>query len=267
MSSSASATRRFRHTPDPRLLLDVALVRLTNPKADTSIEALTSRVDRLERDRGGPTDAGPPAKAAAIAEPVTEAPAAAEVAGAPPARASRPPARAATGKGSMPARPDAPPRPAVPAAPIETAAPEPAPEAAVAPATEPAGDLPAREISSRWPGATTSSLSCGAWLAPCHSPGRFVESDGEAAVFALPANHPLHRCEPLRPEVEAAPGRLQVFPGAGPAAPGHRRRPGGKYAELGLGPSEHLDPADMEGAPAADVVATEQLAQAFPSRR
>ena len=24
------------------------------------------------------------------------------------------------------------------------------------------------------------------------------------AVFALPANHPLHRCEPLRPEVEAA---------------------------------------------------------------
>ena len=48
----------FRHAPDPRLLLDVALVRLTNPQADTSVEALLTRIERLERQRGAGGGAG-----------------------------------------------------------------------------------------------------------------------------------------------------------------------------------------------------------------
>ena len=39
----------FRHAPDPRLLLDVALVRLTSVAADTSPAALAERLERLER--------------------------------------------------------------------------------------------------------------------------------------------------------------------------------------------------------------------------
>ncbi len=39
----------FRHTSDPRLLLDVALVRLTSDAADPSPEALLARLERLER--------------------------------------------------------------------------------------------------------------------------------------------------------------------------------------------------------------------------
>ena len=45
----------FRHAPDPRLLLDVALVRLTNAQADTSIEALAF-ARRAPRARAGDVD-------------------------------------------------------------------------------------------------------------------------------------------------------------------------------------------------------------------
>ncbi|MEP6660724.1 MAG: DNA polymerase III subunit gamma/tau [Acidimicrobiales bacterium] len=43
----------FRHAPDPRLLLDVALVRLTSVAADTSPSALAERLERLERAVAG----------------------------------------------------------------------------------------------------------------------------------------------------------------------------------------------------------------------
>jgi DNA polymerase III subunit gamma/tau len=39
----------MRHAPEPRLLLDVALVRLTNPSTDASPAALVARLERLER--------------------------------------------------------------------------------------------------------------------------------------------------------------------------------------------------------------------------
>src|SRR5205823_12049946 len=51
----------MREAPDPRVLLEVALVRLSHPDADTSVDALVQRIERLERavaaggggDRGG----------------------------------------------------------------------------------------------------------------------------------------------------------------------------------------------------------------------
>src|SRR5262245_18440114 len=39
----------LRHAPDPRVLLDVALVKLTNVDADTSPAALLARIEKLER--------------------------------------------------------------------------------------------------------------------------------------------------------------------------------------------------------------------------
>ena len=47
----------MRDAPDPRVSLEVALVRLAHPEADDSRDALLTRIERLEagaRDRGGP---------------------------------------------------------------------------------------------------------------------------------------------------------------------------------------------------------------------
>ncbi len=56
----------MRDAPDPRVSLEVALVRLAHPEADDSPEALLSRIERLEAaDRtAGATPAAPPAPAA-----------------------------------------------------------------------------------------------------------------------------------------------------------------------------------------------------------
>lgn len=97
--------------PDPRVPLEVALVRLTRPEADHSIEAVVARLERLERSIANgevvaaPADGGGGARPAPPAPPArrsTEAPAAAA---APTGDAGAAPAEAATpaGRGSGPA--------------------------------------------------------------------------------------------------------------------------------------------------------------------
>ncbi len=78
----------MRQAPDPRIPLEVALVRLTRADSDTSVAALAERLDRLER--GGVVAAGPSVTAAASA-----APAAAPAGGPESGGASPPPAPAA----------------------------------------------------------------------------------------------------------------------------------------------------------------------------
>jgi DNA polymerase III subunit gamma/tau len=57
----------LRHAPDPRLLLDVAIVRLTSAAADTSPAALLARLERLEQavSSGGTITAAAPSTSAA----------------------------------------------------------------------------------------------------------------------------------------------------------------------------------------------------------
>ena len=57
----------LRHAPDPRVLLDVALVKLTNVDADASPAALLARIEKLERAQsaGSGAPAGPAAAARA----------------------------------------------------------------------------------------------------------------------------------------------------------------------------------------------------------
>jgi DNA polymerase III subunit gamma/tau len=66
-------TELFRK-PDPRVVVEVALVRLTEPAADRSLDAVLARLDRLERAvaaGGGPAGGGPAGGAApAVAEPL-----------------------------------------------------------------------------------------------------------------------------------------------------------------------------------------------------
>ncbi|HUP75758.1 MAG TPA: DNA polymerase III subunit gamma/tau, partial [Acidimicrobiales bacterium] len=83
----------MRQAPDPRIDLEVALVKLTRVASDTSLDALVDRIERLERrlERGvAPSDSPPAAPPAPPATPPKPPPAAA----APPA-ASAPPAPSA----------------------------------------------------------------------------------------------------------------------------------------------------------------------------
>jgi DNA polymerase III subunit gamma/tau len=103
----------MRHAPDPRVLVEVALVRLTHRELDSGVEALAGRIEQLEREVARLQAAGP-APAAAPIDPATgkaklgsrvTRPAAA--AAAPPATAASPtPAPAAA---PVPRRPDTPP--------------------------------------------------------------------------------------------------------------------------------------------------------------
>ncbi|MFZ9291267.1 MAG: DNA polymerase III subunit gamma/tau [Ilumatobacteraceae bacterium] len=59
----------IRHAPDPRLLLEVALVRLTSAPAGSDLTALAARVERLEQSLAAPRD---PSGALARPTPVDE---------------------------------------------------------------------------------------------------------------------------------------------------------------------------------------------------
>jgi DNA polymerase-3 subunit gamma/tau len=69
---------------DPRIPLEVALVRLTRPDADTSVAALAERLARLERGAPAPAPSTTPAAAPAAPAPAATAPAAPSPAPTPP---------------------------------------------------------------------------------------------------------------------------------------------------------------------------------------
>ena len=69
--------------------------------------------------------------------------------------------------------------------------------------TPPAGFLPTRDaLTKAWGDTVFNSLSGRARAR--FGAGRFVAVDAGAAVFGLPNDHYLGRCEEVRPEVEAA---------------------------------------------------------------
>jgi DNA polymerase III subunit gamma/tau len=104
-------TELFRK-PDPRVVVEVALVRLTEPAADRSLDAILARLDRLERTvaaggggTGGvaPTEPEPPGSPSAGSD-APAAPTAGDAGGEPPDAPSRPQSR---GGGSAAAARDA----------------------------------------------------------------------------------------------------------------------------------------------------------------
>jgi DNA polymerase-3 subunit gamma/tau len=143
IESLGQAQREIRDGLDPRLQVELALVRVTRPELDHTESALEERLRRLEAAAAG---AGRP-PAAPRAEPAKARPekaAPAEV-----AREQAVPARPAAGPSAaaQPAQPAA--RPERPSQP-ETAghgAPEPAPAAQPAPEPEPADAAPPQELT------------------------------------------------------------------------------------------------------------------------
>ncbi len=194
------AIAEMRHVGDPRIPLEVALVRLTRPELDTSVEALLDRVTRLERqaESGVPASGGPasgvPASgplAAGGGRPTPSAPATSPAPPAPPMppRAPKPRASEAPRPAEAPRAPEPAPPPVAPAPSRPTAA--------------GSGSLPTLDgLRTAWSASVIGRLSNRARAR--YGAGHFVDVSDGAAVFALP--NPIHRdrCEELRPEVEEA---------------------------------------------------------------
>lgn len=262
--------------PDPRIVLEVALVRLCRPDADRSLDAVLERLERLER--GVPS--GEPAPAAAsfatAAAPVPAAPGprpsgpAAE-AREELARASARPARAPVKKATA-ATPTAPPSAPIPA-------PTPAPSSVVAEAPTPvvAQDPPAADPPPAGGGGAVDVASLtAAWGSVLDGlkgatkgifrEGQITEVDDGTAVLLLPKGPPSELLEQRRPEVEAALAahfgrpvglRLVVGGSEGPAAPGT------PAVAVTAEDDEAHDVHELEDAPAAGN-SVQRLAEAFP---
>jgi DNA polymerase-3 subunit gamma/tau len=266
----------MRQAADPRIPIEVALVRICDPSTDSSVAALVERVADLER-----------AVARGVAAPGAEA----EPAASP--RPLEPPAGApARGSGGQPS-----PKPAAAAAPdipppprARRADPAPEPERTAAPQPEPApaastGDLPTLdELTAAMTDGVLARLKGVAKA--IYTAGRFVDVRDGAAVFAL-ANAPTRdRAERVRADVEAAlaqqfgrpvPLTLVDESGAGPSG-GGRARPAQRQAAPAEAPPRAPDPAPSSGPEhdeavdvsqlrdANDVAATgvERLTKAFP---
>jgi DNA polymerase-3 subunit gamma/tau len=232
--------------PDPRIVLEVALVRLCRPEADRSYDAILDRLDRLERG----AVAAPAAPAGAAASPAPAAPGPAAAARDELAKATARPARAPVKKATS--------------SPIPAPAREVVPDAPPAPAPAAAGGIPAAaELQAAWPvvverlkGATRGMFR----------DGRFEVSDDGRVTLVVPKGPPADQLEKRRPEVEAAlaaqvgaPITLQVVvdaaavPSAAPRDDRHASPP----------EDEVVDVHALEDAPAAGS-GVDRLAEAFP---
>jgi DNA polymerase-3 subunit gamma/tau len=171
METLGEALIDMREAPDPRVTLEVALVRLCRPEADTSPAALVERIERLERGAAAPA--------------VAEARKAVPKAPPPPP----PPPPPSTKASANPA--PAPPRPT------------PAPASTPKPKATANVDLPSRdELTLAWGDHVLDALSPRAKA--LYKAGRWVEVADGAAVFALPNKVHMQRCEKVRTDVEAA---------------------------------------------------------------
>ncbi len=244
LEALGEALLEMRQAPDPRIPLEVALVRLTRRGADQSLDGLALRIEQLEAKVMGGAAAAPspiPVAEAAPSEPaaVIEEPATPDAAAgvrsrpADEARASlaerrrpelRSPAtvgrgaagRGAAGHGSSPSAPpppapprdERPPDPAGPGPAATTGPDSPAISESVTTATGP-------DTESGPPAAFTREGLTLAWadkvlptlggLAKAmYGVGRFLEVQGSTAVFALPNEAHRRKCEQKRAEVEVA---------------------------------------------------------------
>lgn len=210
----------MRQAPDPRVPLEVALLRLARRDGEDTA-ALLQRIETLEQQVAG-LSAGVPAPAQA--SPVQTAPAQTTPAQTAPTPAPSPSADTAPAPATAPAATPPPsPRAGAPAsaarqALADTQAPTPAP-AEPTPAPPPNVAPPAVETPTPSAPATGSPVTLdeltstfvGGLLEELPQKvrarfklGHFTAIDGDAATFALPNEHVVPRCEEVRGEVEAA---------------------------------------------------------------
>ncbi len=197
----------MRDAPEPRVVLELALIRLTSPEADESPAALVERVERLERRLAaveaagqGLTSVSTPA-AARAAPPVVS----------PPAQGTPPSAPAAGARRALGAfRREATSPPATPAVPTLSAVPPEVSQPSLERPPERAQPVPLPaptrdELVTAWGDHVLSALR--PKVRAVYQAGRFVQSDDGAAVIAVPNAAHLVHAEPLRDEVAQALSR------------------------------------------------------------
>jgi DNA polymerase III subunit gamma/tau len=235
MEVIGEALADMRESLDPRVTLEVAIVRVAKPEADTTPAALLERIERLERREPAPVASPPPAP--------TQQPAPPQPSG------SRPTIGAIRGKKSAP-----PPEPKAEA-----------PKEVTRSATHDAGnasteqEAPTRDaLTQAWGDKVKDIVSK---KASVRFTGRFVSAEGGTAVYGVPNQPHLVRCEEVRGEVEAAlsdhfgqPVHLQLVVDNGPTL----AEPEPDEQE------QHIDLEALEDAGAPVASPEERLKQAFP---
>jgi DNA polymerase-3 subunit gamma/tau len=279
----------MREAPDPRVVLEIAIVRLAQAELDDSTASLADRVTRLEQGQaslGGGRSlpaAAPrtPSNATSTPEPV------------PPAERPDPGSRPALGAlRKQRARPAAPPESSTDAAsaaeapePVraEVDSPEPTPvQAGTAPGDAPEGSkgtssaMPDRDaLVEAWGDQILRTLPGKAKA--LYSAGRFVSAEDGLAQFALPNAAHRDRCEDLRSAVEKAisqhfssPIRLHLVvedgaSGTGPPAGGvATTSEPTRTREEELAPGDDFDPNAPDEIDNGVSVAEARLLEAFP---
>jgi DNA polymerase-3 subunit gamma/tau len=283
MEALGTALVDMRQAADPRVPLEVALIRITDRSTDTSLAGLAERVERLERGISVTTTAPEPrevAPSSGTGGGGGAAAARAELAqrGGPEAKApaAPPPPPRRSSSGPPPRSRKAPAEPAPTSEPTPAAEPssppEPEPVAAAPPAPEaPSGDLPSAETVAA---ALSSSVlgSLKGMSKAIYQGGRVVAIADGAVVFALGNAPTRERADKVRPEVEAAlaahfgqPMPLRLIEesqaasftgGPAPAPPRPTRTPEAEH--------EHIDVTELTDASDVPASAADKLAQAFP---
>jgi DNA polymerase-3 subunit gamma/tau len=259
----------MREALDARVTLEIALVRLCVPAADTSTAAIVERLEALERrvSGGGGVPARPSGEAAGPGSPTRSGgpapaprdpapPPPPEPAGSVPASApvSAPPGSPAPASSPPPSSP----RPTIGAMrqlapdPVSSPVPRPAdPEPAAVAATV---DVDRDELTRVWGDQIFPAMSPG--VRSLYRMGRWTAVVGGEAVFALPTAQYRERAEQKRLEVEAAlaarfGGRIAIrlevddAPPVAAAAPGRGSGGSGRSSE----PSPRPQRAPARSAP------------------
>ena len=241
----------MRHAPDPRILVEVALVQLTSDEAGGDIDVVNARVARLEHElkeikAHGVTAA--PAAAAAAEPPRDPSTGRARLGGAARRPTTSAPAPSAT---STPAT--APPPTVV----AEEVARPSAPSPAAAPAAAAASSIP-----DVWQSTVKGQLK--PLVRALYSAGEFGGRDGDAWVFNVPNGAHAAKCEQHRSEVEAAfaaavgtPVVIRIVSGDGPSGSDASSRPPSRPAPAPATEAESSEPRESAVERAARAAAAE----------
>ncbi len=283
LETLGTALVAMRRSPDPRVDLEVALVRLTSVTAPSgatggatlssmasddagaAIGSLTRRVERLE----AALESGVGLPAAPSAPVVSSDSSALPI---PPPPLSRPvrPGPAAEGRARLASsRVDSPPAPLVPPEPVAPDEVEPVSERSLAgegPAVS--GPTPSYdELVGAWSDGLLEQMSRKGRAR--FSAGRFIAVEDGTAVMGLPNEPHRKRCEDLRGELEvvlaarfgtAVPVRLVVDDGSEDRASSTRSNPEQHQPQA----DEEVDLSALMDADAAEGSAVERLTRAFP---
>ena len=280
LEALGTALVAMRRSPDPRVDLEVALVRLTSAAtssgviggpvpssaasdgAEATIASLTRRVERLEAalESGSGLPAAPSVPVVSSAASAPPVPPPSRPVGSSPAAEGR--ARLANARASSPTS-SAPPEPAVP---DEV---EPGSEQVLTgegPAVS--GPIPSYdELVGAWSDGLLEQMSRKGRAR--FAAGRFTAVDDGTAFMGLPNEPHRKRCEDLRGELEAVlavrfgatvPVRLVVDDGSADRASSTRSNPEQRKPQA----DDEVDLAALVDADAAEGSAVERLTKAFP---